>query len=68
MPAGKTVGLVGATGSGKTTLIRLLLRFHDPAEGRVTMDGYDVRDLTLDSLRGNISLVSQTTTSVSGDS
>jgi len=62
VPAGKTVGLVGATGSGKTTLVRLLLRFHDPAEGRVTMDGYDVRDLTLDSLRGNISLVSQTTT------
>ena len=62
VPAGKTVGLVGATGSGKTTLIRLLLRFHDPAEGRATMDGYDVRDLTLDSLRGNISLVSQTTT------
>ena len=62
VPAGKTVGLVGATGSGKTTLIRLLLRFHDPAEGRATMDGHDVRDLTLDSLRGNISLVSQTTT------
>ncbi len=62
VPAGKTVGLVGATGSGKTTLIRLLLRFHDPAKGRATMDGHDVRDLTLDSLRGNISLVSQTTT------
>ena len=62
VPAGKTVGLVGATGSGKTTLVRLLLRFHDPAQGRATLDGYDVRDLTLDSLRGNISLVSQTTT------
>ena len=62
VPAGKTVGLVGATGSGKTTLIRLLLRFHDPAEGRATMDGYDVRALTLDSITGNISLVSQTTT------
>ena len=40
----------------------MLLRFHDPAQGRATLDGYDVRDLTLDSLRGNISLVSQTTT------
>ena len=60
--AGKTVGLVGATGSGKTTLIRLLLRFHDPIGGSVTMDGNDVRELRLDSLRGSISLVSQTTT------
>jgi len=62
VPAGKTVGLVGATGSGKTTLVRLLLRFHDPLEGSVTMDGHDVSDLRLDSLRGAISLVSQTTT------
>ena len=61
VPAGKTVGLVGATGSGKTTLVRLLLRFHDPLKGRVTMDGHNVRDLRLDSLRGAISLVSQTT-------
>ena len=60
VPSAKTIGLVGATGSGKTTLVRLLLRFHDPLEGRVTMDGHDVRDLRLDSLRGAI--VSQTTT------
>ncbi len=62
VPAGKTVGLVGATGSGKTTLVRLLLRFHDPLGGHATIDGHDVRDLTLESLRGSISLVSQTTT------
>jgi len=60
--AGKTVGLVGSTGSGKTTLVRLLLRFHDPDSGTVTLDGHDVRKLTLDSLRGSIALVSQTTT------
>ncbi len=62
VPAGKTIGLVGATGSGKTTLIRLLLRFHDPLAGSARLDGHDVRDLTLQSLRGSISLVSQTTT------
>ena len=62
VPAGKTVGLVGATGSGKTTLVRLLLRFQDPIDGSIKLDGHDVRDLTLDSLRGSVSLVSQTTT------
>ena len=62
VPAGKTVGLVGSTGSGKTTLVRLMLRFHDPDSGIVRLDGHDVRELTLDSLRGSISLVSQTTT------
>ena len=62
VPAGKTVWLVGSTGSGKTTLVRLMLRFHDPDSGIVRLDGHDVRELTLDSLRGSISLVSQTTT------
>jgi ATP-binding cassette subfamily B protein len=62
VPAGKTVGLVGSTGSGKTTLVRLLLRFHDTDSGIVTLDGHDVRELTLESLRGSIALVSQTTT------
>ena len=62
IPAGSTVGLVGSTGSGKTTLIGLLLRFHDPLTGSVSLDKNDVRDLTLKSLRGSISLVSQSTT------
>ena len=62
IPAGRTVGLVGSTGSGKTTLVRLLLRFHDPDTGTVSLDGHDVRELTLESLRGSIALVSQTTT------
>ena len=62
IPAGKTVGLVGSTGSGKTTLVRLLLRFHDPDTGAVTLDGHDIRELTLQSLRGSVALVSQTTT------
>ena len=62
IPAGETVGLVGSTGSGKTTLVRLLLRFHDPNSGSVSLDGHDVRDLTLESLRVSVSLVSQTTT------
>ena len=62
VPAGQTVGLVGSTGSGKTTLIRLLLRFHDPQSGTVSLDGHQVSDLTLNSLRASISLVSQNTT------
>ncbi len=60
--AGETVGLVGSTGSGKTTLVGLLLRFHDPLAGTVTLDGHEVQDLRLASLRGSISLVSQNTT------
>tara|TARA_B100000965_G_scaffold63697_1_gene49480 strand:+ start:4659 stop:6419 length:1761 start_codon:yes stop_codon:yes gene_type:complete len=62
VPAGRTVGLVGSTGSGKTTLIRLLMRFHDPKSGTVSLDGHQVCDLTLNSLRSSISLVSQNTT------
>jgi len=60
--AGETVGLVGSTGSGKTTLVGLLLRFHDPLKGSVKLDGNDVTELKLQSLRGSISLVSQNTT------
>lgn len=60
--AGETIGLVGSTGSGKTTLVGLLLRFHDPLQGSVSLDGNDVKDLRLSSLRGSISLVSQNTT------
>jgi len=60
--AGTTVGLVGSTGSGKTTLTRLLMRFHDPLSGAVEIDGNNIRDLKLESLRGTIALVSQNTT------
>ncbi|MBL4844856.1 MAG: ABC transporter ATP-binding protein [Planctomycetes bacterium] len=59
VPAGATFALVGATGAGKSTLARLLLRFHDVSAGRVTLDGHDVRDLKLRDLRRSIALVSQ---------
>lgn len=58
---GQVVGLVGASGSGKSSLVNLLPRLYDPTRGRVTMDGIDVRDLDLDSLRSLISVVSQDT-------
>jgi ATP-binding cassette subfamily B protein len=63
---GETVALLGATGSGKTTIINLLPRFYDPSEGRITIDGYDLRDITLDSLRSQIGIVLQETTLFSG--
>ena len=56
---GETVALVGGSGGGKTTLVNLLPRFYVPSSGRITLDGHDVQQLTLDSLRGNIALVSQ---------
>ena len=56
---GQRVGIVGATGSGKTTLINLLLRFYDVTKGRITVDGVDIRELDLDDLRGLFSLVLQ---------
>jgi ATP-binding cassette, subfamily B, multidrug efflux pump len=56
---GERVGIVGATGSGKTTLINLLLRFYDVQRGRITIDGIDIRDLDLDQVRGFFSLVLQ---------
>ncbi len=55
--AGEVVALVGTSGSGKSTVTALLPRFYDVAEGRVTVDGYDVRDLTLESLRRQVGLV-----------
>jgi len=58
---GETVALFGATGSGKSTIINLIPRFYDVTEGRVTLDGYDVRDVSLDSLRGQIGIVLQET-------
>jgi subfamily B ATP-binding cassette protein MsbA len=56
---GETVALVGASGSGKSSLIHLLPRFYHPTDGRITLDGHPLQDLTLESLRRQISLVSQ---------
>ena len=59
IPVGKSIALVGPSGSGKTTICSLLPRFYDVTDGRVTIDGNDVRKLTLESLRSQIGLVSQ---------
>lgn len=59
IPAGKSIALVGPSGSGKTTICSLLPRFYDVTDGRVTIDGNDVRKLMLESLRSQIGLVSQ---------
>ena len=56
---GETVALVGPSGSGKTTIAGLIPRFYDPRGGRVRLDGIDLRDITLESLRANVALVSQ---------
>lgn len=64
--AGQSVALLGATGSGKTSIINLLPRFYDPSEGRITIDGHDLRDVTLDSLRSQIGIVLQETTLFAG--
>jgi subfamily B ATP-binding cassette protein MsbA len=56
---GETLALVGTSGSGKTTLVNLLPRFYAPGAGRITLDGHDIQTLTLESLRGNVALVSQ---------
>lgn len=64
--SGQTIALLGATGSGKTTIINLLPRFYDPTEGKITIDGYELRDVTLDSLRSQIGIVLQETTLFSG--
>jgi ATP-binding cassette subfamily B protein len=56
---GHTIALVGQTGAGKSTAMALLQRLWDPVEGRVTLDGHDLRDLTLDSLRRNVGVVFQ---------
>ncbi len=63
---GQTVALFGATGSGKSTIINLIPRFYDVSSGRVTIDGYDVRDVTLESLRRQIGIVLQETTLFAG--
>ena len=64
--AGQTVALLGATGSGKTTIINLLPRFYDPSQGYITIDGYDIREVTLDSLRSQIGIVLQESTLFAG--
>jgi len=61
MPAGATVALVGPSGAGKTTLAHLLVRFWDPQEGRITMDGHALADYRLDDLRRHVALVAQDT-------
>jgi ATP-binding cassette subfamily B multidrug efflux pump len=63
---GQTIALLGATGSGKSSIINLIPRFYDVSEGAVRIDGYDVRDVTLDSLRAQIGIVLQDTTLFSG--
>jgi ATP-binding cassette, subfamily B, bacterial len=59
VPPGTTVALVGHTGAGKSTLAKLLARFYDPTEGRITIDGHDLRDVTQDSLRRQLGIVPQ---------
>lgn len=61
VPAGRTVAIVGPSGAGKSTLSRLLFRFYDVAEGRITIDGQDIRDVTQTSLRNAIGMVPQDT-------
>lgn len=59
IPAGKTVALVGASGSGKSTIMNLILRFYDPESGQITIDGTDIKSATIASLRESMALVSQ---------
>ncbi|WP_033824299.1 ABC transporter ATP-binding protein [Kitasatospora sp. MBT63] len=59
LPAGQTTAVVGATGAGKSTLAKLLARFYDPTDGRVTLDGVDLRELSTADLRRNVVMVTQ---------
>ncbi|RRR73641.1 ABC transporter ATP-binding protein, partial [Streptomyces sp. RP5T] len=59
LPAGQTVAVVGSTGAGKSTLAKLLARFYDPSEGRILLDGVDLRDLAMPELRRGVVMVTQ---------
>ncbi len=61
VPAGTSLGIVGPSGAGKTTVTNLLLRFFDPQEGRILLGGHDLRDIPLNSLRRQVSIVAQDT-------
>ena len=61
VPAGNTLAIIGRSGSGKSTIANLIPRFYDPTEGRITIDDFDLRDLTLESLRSSIGMVMQET-------
>lgn len=66
VPAGQTVALVGTTGAGKTTIAKLIARFHDPDSGRVLLDGHDLRDLAQPDLRRHVVMVTQENVMFSG--
>ncbi|MCC2685540.1 MAG: transporter [Paenibacillaceae bacterium] len=59
IPVGQTVALVGSSGAGKSTIAHLIPRFYDPQDGKITVDGYDVRDVTMESLRNQMGIVTQ---------
>lgn len=63
---GQTIALLGATGSGKTTIINMIPRFYDPTSGKIEIDGFDLRDVTIESLRSQIGIVLQETTLFAG--
>jgi ABC-type multidrug transport system fused ATPase/permease subunit len=65
-PGGSTVALVGATGSGKSTILRLLFRFYDPQAGAVIVDGQNIAEVTQASLRAQIGVVPQDTVRAGG--
>ncbi len=66
IPSGKSVAIVGGTGAGKTTILSLIPRFYDPQQGSITIDNYDIRDVTKKSLRNQISVVLQDTILLNG--
>src|SRR5438552_14032266 len=67
IPAGQIVAIVGETGAGKTTMARLMARFYDPTEGRVTLDGVDLRSIATEDLRRAVVMVTQESFLFSGN-